>query len=107
MISKDNKEEKQNKKPKLSEIIGQERFYNYYQRYNKANELIQNNNNEAFKTILTRNLFDDSLIDLNKLYIIPNLNKYKEEFEKISQTNNKSEIRKNNWILFHEILSIK
>lgn len=95
MINKNNKEEKQNKKSNLSEVIGQERFYNYFQRYNKANELIQNNNNnQALKTILTSNLFDDSLYDLNKLYIIPYLKKFKDEFGNLSQTQGKSYIRK-------------
>ena len=95
MINKNNKEENQNKKSNLTEIIDQKRFYNYFQRYNKANELIQNNNNnEALKTILTNNLFDDSLFYLNQLYIVPYLKKFKDEFEKLSKTHGKSDIRK-------------
>ena len=96
MINKNNKEENQNKKSNLTEIIDQKRFYNYFQRYNKANELIQNNNNnEALKTILTSNLFDDSLFYLNQLYIVPYLKKFKDEFGKLSKTHGKSDIRKN------------
>ena len=94
MINKNNKEENQNKKTNLTEIIDQKRFYNYFQRYNKANELIQNNDNEALKTILTTNLFDDSLFYLNQLYIVPYLKKFKDEFGYFSKTQGKSNIRK-------------
>lgn len=93
MINKNNKEETQ--LSNISTIINKERLFKYADIYNKANDLIKLKNLDGLKIILKRDLFDDSLIDLNKLYIIPNLNKYKEEFEKISQTNNKSEIRKN------------
>lgn len=89
MINQNNKEEN------ISKIINKERLFKYADIYNKANELIKSENNESLKNILKNDLFDDSIIDLNKLFIIPYLKKYKEEFENLSQTNNKSEIRKN------------
>ena len=92
MINKNNAEKNPEKKSKISEIITKERLIKYLDIYNKVNELT---NKENIKNLLKDDLFEDSILYLNKLYIIPCLKKYKEEFSKLSQTNKKSNIRKN------------
>ena len=57
--------------------------------------MIAENNNEGLKDVLKSNLFDDSLFYINQLYIIPTLNKFKEEFKELAQTYGKSNERKN------------
>ena len=88
------KEENQSKKSDISKIINKESLTKYADIYNKANNLIAQNNNEELKDVLKSNLFDDSLFYLNELYIIPTLNKFKEEFKELSQTYGKSNERK-------------
>ena len=95
MVNSNNNETDQKKKSNISEIINSERLLKYLDISNKANELINGENNEKLKEILKPDLFDDSLFYFNQLYITPALNKYKEEFVKLSQTNNKSDSRKN------------
>jgi hypothetical protein len=95
MVNRNEKEENQSKKSDISKIINKESLNKYADIYNKANNLIGENNNEGLKDVLKSTLFDDSLFYLNQLYIIPTLNKYKEEFKELSQTYGKSNERKN------------
>jgi hypothetical protein len=95
MVNQNEKEENQSKKSDISKIINKESLNKYADIYNKANNLIAQNNNEELKDVLKSNLFDDSLFYLNELYIIPTLNKFKEEFKELSQTYGKSNERKN------------
>ena len=94
MVNQNEKEENQSKKSDISKIINKESLTKYADIYNKANNLIAQNNNEELKDVLKSNLFDDSLFYLNELYIIPTLNKFKEEFKELSQTYGKSNERK-------------
>lgn len=95
MVELNNKEENQSKKSDISKIINKDSLDKYADIYNKANNLINKENNDVLKDILKSNLFDDSLFYLNELYIVPTLNKFKEEFKELSQTNGKSKERKN------------
>ena len=95
MVNQNDKEENQSKKSDISKIINKESLNKYADIYNKANNLIAENNNEGLKDVLKSNLFDDSLFYINQLYIIPTLNKFKEEFKELAQTYGKSNERKN------------
>ena len=95
MVNQNEKEENQSKKSDISKIINKESLNKYADIYNKANNLIGDNNIEGLKDVLKSNLFDDNLFYLNQLYIIPTLNKFKEEFKELSQTYGKSNERKN------------
>ena len=94
-VTKNNKEEEQNKKSDISGIIDEKRLYKYVEIYNKANELITKENNENLKDVLKADLFDDSLFYVNQLYITPYIKKNKEKFGKPCQTQGKSDLRKN------------
>ncbi len=95
MVNQNDKEENKSKKSDISKIINKESLNKYADIYNKANDLIGQENTEGLKDVLISNLFDDSLFYLNQLYIIPALNKFKEEFKELSQTYGKSKERKN------------
>lgn len=91
MINQNNNETDKNKKSKICEVINNEKLNAYLNIYNKANNLINLQNNQELKNILKFNLFDESMILLNQKFIIPALDDYK----KPSQINDKTEARKN------------
>ena len=90
-----NNEGNKNNKSNINKIIDPKRLYKYAEIYNKANELINKENNNNLKDILKVDLFNDSLFYLNQLYIEPYFKKYKEEFGKPCQSQGKSDLRKN------------
>ena len=91
MVNQNNNETDKNKKSKICEVINNEKLNVYLNIYNKANNLINQENNQDLKNILKFNLFDESMTLLNQKFIIPALDNYKRP----SLIHDKTEARKN------------
>lgn len=93
-ILQNNKDENKNTKSKIGKIITDEKISKLKDIYNKANDIMNEENKVPIKELLKDDLFNDIFEELNKLYISPFLIKYNEEINDLEQINSESNLKK-------------